>query len=152
MEYRPNVAILLTRDDGRLLICERHKVKGAWQFPQGGVDEGETLEEALKREVLEEVGIHPGSYDIIEMRGGYRYVYPAEMKKKKRAGWFDGQEQTYYRCLLHDKKAVINVDQKPREFRDYKWILPSEFQLEWLPPFKREVYRKVMKDFFEVEL
>ena len=153
LEYRPNVAILLVREDGRLLICERIKVKGAWQFPQGGVDEGETLEETLKREVEEEIGILPSSYDILEMRGGYRYVYPDNIKKKKRSkGFFDGQEQTYFRCLLHDKNAKINIERKPREFRDVKWIEPSEFQLKWLPGFKREVYRKVMKDFFKVEL
>lgn len=152
MEYRPNVAILLTRDDGRLLICERQKVKDAWQFPQGGVDEDETLEEALKREVREEIGVDPHSYDILEMKGGYRYVYPPEMKKKKRKGWFDGQEQTYFRCLLHDKKAKIDVDQKPCEFRSYKWIKPGDFKLKWLPEFKHEVYRKVMKDFFDVKL
>lgn len=152
MEYRPNVAILLVREDGRLLICERQKVKGAWQFPQGGVDEGETLEEALKREVLEEIGVQPSSYDILDMKGGYRYVYPPTVKKKKKKGWYDGQEQTYYRCLLHDKKAKIDVDQKPKEFRDYKWIEPKEFRLKWLPAFKHEVYRKVMQDFFGLEI
>ena len=153
MEYRPNVAILLVREDGRLLICERIKVKGAWQFPQGGVDEGETLEEALKREVEEEIGLLPESYDILEMKGGYRYVYPSALKKKKkRKGWFDGQEQTYYRCLLHDKKAKICIDREPREFRDTKWIEPGDFNLKWLPEFKREVYTRVMKDFFDVKL
>lgn len=153
LEYRPNVAILLVRDDGKLLICERMKVKGAWQFPQGGVDRGETLEEALLREVREEVGLTPESYEVVEMKGGYRYLYPPEIKqKKKRRGWFDGQEQTYYLCRLTDKEAVIDVNQQPREFRTYKWIDPAEFQLDWLPGFKQEVYRKVMRDFFEVEL
>ncbi|MBK1834268.1 NUDIX domain-containing protein [Roseibacillus ishigakijimensis] len=152
MEFRPNVALLLVREDGRLLICERIKVKGAWQFPQGGVDEGETLEEALKREVEEEIGLLPQSYDILEMRGGYRYLYPPSVKKRKRKGWFDGQEQTYYRCLLHDVEAKIDIQRKPREFRQYKWIKPADFKLTWLPEFKREVYRKVMWDFFEVKL
>ncbi len=153
MEYRPNVAILLVRKDGRLLICERMKVKGAWQFPQGGVDEGETLIEALKREVQEEISLLPSSYDVLEMRGGYRYVYPDSIKKKKkRKGWFDGQEQTYFRCFLHDEEAEINIEQKPREFRDYQWIQPEDFQLNWLPSFKQDVYRRVMWDFFEVKI
>ena len=153
MEYRPNVAILLVREDDKILVCERLKVKGAWQFPQGGVDEGETLEEALKLEVLEEISVSPESYDIPEMRGGYRYVYPDSIKKKKRSkGWFDGQEQTYFRCLLHDSKAEIKIDREPREFRAVKWIKPCEFKLSWLPFFKREVYRKVLKDFFDVDL
>ncbi len=153
MEYRPNVAILLVREDGRLLVCERLKVKGAWQFPQGGVDEGETLEEALKREVEEEIGLLPVSYDILEMKGGYRYVYPDNVKKKKKGKkYFDGQEQTYYRCLLHDQKAKIDIEREPREFRATDWIKPADFQLSWLPEFKQQVYRKVMKDFFAVEL
>lgn len=109
------------------------------------------MEEALIREVKEEIGVGPKSYDILEMKGGYRYVYPPDMKKKKRKGWFDGQEQTYFRCLLHDQKVKIDLGQKPREFRSYKWIEPGDFKLKWLPKFKHEVYRKVLKDFFQVE-
>ncbi|MEM9081034.1 MAG: RNA pyrophosphohydrolase [Verrucomicrobiota bacterium] len=152
LEYRPNVALLLTNERGEVLVCERMKVRGAWQFPQGGVDEGETLEEALKREVQEEIGLGPETYDIIEMKGGYRYVYPPEIKVKKRKGWFDGQEQTYFRCLLQDETAEINVEQKPREFRAAKWIRPEEFQMKWLPNFKKDVYRKVLADFFGLEM
>lgn len=152
MEFRPNVAFLLLNEEGKLLVCERMKVKGAWQFPQGGVDDGETLEEALKREVREEIGLKPESYRVVEMRGGYRYVYPPEIKVKKRKGWFDGQEQTYFRCELVDADAKIDTDQNPREFRAAKWIEPGEFRLEWLPDFKKEVYRKVMCDFFGVLL
>jgi putative (di)nucleoside polyphosphate hydrolase len=51
--YRPNVAFLLLDDHDQLLICERLKIEGAWQFPQGGMDEGESPLEALHREVEE---------------------------------------------------------------------------------------------------
>jgi putative (di)nucleoside polyphosphate hydrolase len=44
------------------------------------------------------------------------------------------------------------VRQKQREFRAYRWIFPVEFDLDWLPAFKRDVYREVMRDFFQVEL
>jgi len=152
LEYRPNVALLLLNQDREILVCERMKVKNAWQFPQGGVDEGETLEEALCREVREEIGLRPKAYEILEMRGDYRYVYPPEVKSRKKKGWFDGQEQTYFRCLLTDEEAEIDVKQKQQEFRDAKWIRPADFNLDWLPVFKREVYRKVMWDFFEVQL
>src|SRR5689334_381169 len=56
-KYRPNVAGILRNRDGKILICERIHVRNAWQFPQGGVDEGETLEEALVRELWEEIGL-----------------------------------------------------------------------------------------------
>lgn len=54
--YRPNVAGMMVRQDGKLLICERSGQKGAWQFPQGGIDPGETALEAVRREIGEEVG------------------------------------------------------------------------------------------------
>lgn len=150
-ELRPNVALLLLNSEGRLLICERFKIRNAWQFPQGGVDEGESLDEALVREVEEEVGLPPGCYDIEEVKGGYQYFYPGKGVKKK-SGRFAGQEQTYYQCRLHEGAPEIDLSREPREFRDYRWIVPEEFELDWLPDFKREVYREVMKDFFEVEL
>ena len=55
VRYRPNVAALIVNPVGNLLICERWTIPGAWQFPQGGVDSGESLEQALYREVREEV-------------------------------------------------------------------------------------------------
>lgn len=68
--YRPNVAGMMVRQDGKLLICERSGQKGAWQFPQGGIDPGETALEAVRREIGEEVGFLPSQYDIVESRRG----------------------------------------------------------------------------------
>lgn len=153
VRYRSNVAALVVRPEGSLLICERWNVPGAWQFPQGGVDPGESLEQALFREVEEEIGIGPRHYEIIEKRDGYRYLYPAEVRDKKlQKHGNHGQEQTYYLCQLNSGAPPVNVDQRPREFRAYRWIHPIEFDLDWLPAFKRDVYRQVMRDFFDVEL
>ena len=63
-----------------------------------------------------------------------------------------GQEQTYYHCLLRPDAPEVDVNQRPREFAAYRWIMPEEFDLEWLPEFKRDVYRLVMLDFFGVKL
>lgn len=153
VRYRPNVAAVMVNKEGCLLICERITVAGAWQFPQGGVDAGESLEAALVREVREEVGLLPSHYEVVERRVGYRYLYPARVRGKKiRKHGSHGQEQTYFLCRLHEGAPDVNVDQKPREFRAYRWIPPEEFDLDWLPPFKRDVYREVMRDFFGIEL
>lgn len=153
VSYRPNVAALVVNKAGNLLICERWTIPGAWQFPQGGVDDGETLEEALFREVREEIGLEPSHYEIIGKRDGYRYLYPAEVRSKKlRKHGNHGQEQTYFLCNLGKDAPPVNVNQKQREFRAYRWILPEEFDLDWLPAFKRDVYRDVMLDFFGVQL
>lgn len=153
LRYRPNVAALVVNEDGGLLICERTTIPGAWQFPQGGVDAGESLEQALIREVREEIGLTGSHYEVIDRRDGYRYLYPerARGKKLKKHG-NHGQEQTYFLCLLKPDAPEVNVKQKPAEFRAYRWILPEEFELDWLPTFKRDVYREVMRDFFKIDL
>lgn len=154
VRFRPNVAALMVRPEERtLLICERSTMRGAWQFPQGGVDTGESLETALFREVREEVGLLPAHYEVVRMLDGYRYLYPEEarMKKLKKHG-FHGQAQTYFLCHLKTGAPEVNVNQKSREFSAYRWIEPEEFELAWLPAFKRDVYRKVMRDFFGIYL
>lgn len=153
VRYRPNVAALVVNSVGNLLICERSTIPGAWQFPQGGVDAGESEEQALYREVREEVGLEARHYDVIQRREGYRYLYPEHARGKKiRKHGSHGQEQTYFLCQLKPDAPPVNVKQKQPEFRAYRWILPEEFDLEWLPAFKRDVYREVMRDFFKVDL
>ena len=153
VSFRQNVAALMVDAAGRLLVCERWNIPGAWQFPQGGVDAGEEAQDALFREVREEVGLLPEHYEVVERRGGYRYMYPPEVRLRKlRKHGNHGQEQTYFRCLLRADAPPVNVEQQPREFGDFRWIAPEEFRLGWLPEFKREVYRQVLRDFFAVEV
>lgn len=147
--YRPNVAALLVNREGRLLIAERIRHRNAWQFPQGGVDRGEDYGQALFRELTEEIGVRPDLVEIVMSKGGYRYRFPRPMR---RFGRNIGQEQTYYLCRFLGTDADINLKTPEPEFRSFKWIAPHEFQLEWLPEFKRDVYRKVMQDFFGVTL
>ena len=152
--YRPNVAALLVNPRGQILVCERFKIPGSWQFPQGGVDEGEEIERALVREIEEEIGLGPEAYEVSQSKGGYRYVYPDNIRKGKPShkDKFVGQEQTYFLCRVQEDHPELNLMREPREFSQARWIHPEEFQLAWLPGFKREVYEAVMKDFFGVNL
>lgn len=146
-KYRLNVAGILRQRDGKILICERLHVRHAWQFPQGGVDDGESLEQALKRELWEEIGLEPQDYLIVDQRGGYRYRFPSGRKKG-----YEGKEQTYFLCDFVATDAKIQVAQPKPEFRAWRWILPSDFRREWLPPMKLDVYSRVFRDFFGVEI
>ena len=153
-EYRSNVAALIINKDGYLLVCERLLNPGAWQFPQGGVDEGESLEAAILREIEEEIGLKPKDYKIESSKGVYRYDFPPEAPNKKpphKAG-FVGQEQTYFLCQMNEGVTKVNLMQEPREFRSAKWIRPNDFELAWLPDFKKKTYQKGMGDFFGVQL
>lgn len=147
--YRPNVAALIERDNGEIFIAERLGVKGAWQFPQGGVDAGESLETAFYRELEEEIGVKPELVDVLEIRSGYRYAFP---KGRLKYGIYGGQEQTYYRCRFLGKDTDIRLDAHQREFSRWRWIQPALFQLAWVPKFKREVYRQLFLDFYQMDL
>jgi putative (di)nucleoside polyphosphate hydrolase len=142
--YRSNVAAILKRADGKILIGERSNVAGAWQFPQGGVKKSETTREALVRELQEEVSLLPAHYQILESKWPYRYLFPPGRSKEG----FDGQEQTYFLIEFTGADSNINVTTDDPEFVRFRWIKPSEFRIDWVPRFKREVYRKVFADFF----
>ena len=145
VKYRPNVAGILCDGNGKILVGERLKHEGAWQFPQGGVDKGESLREALHRELEEEIGVSPDLYEIIEERGGYRYEFSGGRLK---FGTYGGQEQTYFLCHFLGRPKQVRTDTKHPEFQAVRWIEPSDFDLKWVPKFKREVYAQVMRDFF----
>jgi len=138
----------MINEEGRLLICERKDFADSWQFHQGGRDYGETPREALAREIWEEISLLPQSYEVLEERGGYRYRFPQRHRKR---GKYVGQQQTYFRCKFRGPDSLINLATRQPEFRSYRWIQPGEFDLRWLPDFKREVYAKVIRDFFGVE-
>lgn len=145
--YRPNVAVILERADGKIFVGERLGRPGAWQFPQGGVDAGESPLKALYREVKEEIGVGRKFYEVLESRGGYRYRFPDGHSRWKK---YCGQEQTYYRCRFLGSDADIDVDGDCPEFSDFRWIKPKKFDLDWLPKFKRAVYREVLADFYDI--
>ena len=148
MKYRPCVAGMFQREDGCILIGERLDTAGAWQFAQGGIDAGETAEMALRREMEEELSVRSGDYEIVARRGPYRYRFPEGVKKRG----FDGQEQTYFLMRFTGTDACINVATAHPEFRRVRWIVPGEFDLAWLPDFKKDVYRAVLFDFFGVQI
>ncbi|HEY2424031.1 MAG TPA: NUDIX domain-containing protein [Chthoniobacterales bacterium] len=144
--YRPNVAAIIRRSDHKILVGERSDRPGSWQFPQGGIKPRETPEQALERELLEEVGLPGGSYRIIERTEPYRYLFDGGRTKEG----FHGQEQIYFLIELLPGFEPKHETGEP-EFRALNWIVPSEFNIEWVPPFKREVYRRVLSLFFGVQ-
>jgi len=148
IRYRPNVAAIVRNRDGRILVAERWGVDDAWQFPQGGVDPGETHEQGLIRELEEELSLGIGDYVIREKKGPYRYLLGRGRTKKG----FHGQEQHYFLVDLQAPETGIDVLTPHPEFQNYQWIRPEEFDLRWLPEMKRAVYCAVLRDFFGVEL
>jgi putative (di)nucleoside polyphosphate hydrolase len=144
--YRPNAAAIIRRSDNKILVGERSDRPGSWQFPQGGIKTRETPEEALERELLEEVGLPGGSYRILERKEPYRYLFDNGRTKEG----YHGQEQIYFLVELLPGFEPRHETSEP-EFRALRWIDPAEFNIKWVPPFKRDVYRQVLNLFFGVQ-
>lgn len=145
---RLNVAAILQNAEGKILICERLHTPGAWQFPQGGVDKGETLEEALARELVEEICVKPKHYRLLEGKGPYRYLYGDGRKVKG----FHGKEQHFFLAEFSGPESAVDVKTRHPEFRAARWVMPQEFDVAWLPAMKRAVYQAVFMDFFRVAI
>lgn len=147
--YRPNVAAILLNDRGQIFVAERLNIRGAWQFPQGGIDEGEDAETALFRELEEEIGVKREQLEVLEKREGYRYAFS---KNRLKYGIYGGQEQAYFRCRFLGQDSDVNLAATHQEFSQWRWIDPRDFQMSWVPRFKRGVYRAVFMDFFGITL
>ncbi len=146
--YRPNVAAILSIDAGMILVGERVGMPDSWQFPQGGLEPGETAGEGLHRELREELSLEPADYVVQEQRGPYRYLFAPGYTKKG----YQGQEQTYFRLRLLGPESRVNIATLHPEFCAVRWIEPAAYMLSWLPEMKRAVYRQVFQDFFALKI
>ena len=92
--YRPNVGIVLFNSTGQVLWARRSRHDG-WQFPQGGIEQGETVEQAAYRELYEEVGLRPQNVELVgRTRNWLRYDVPGSLRS--RSTTFKGQKQVWF--------------------------------------------------------
>jgi putative (di)nucleoside polyphosphate hydrolase len=144
--YRPNVAAVIVSSDYPLVkevfIAERSDLDGVWQFPQGGIDEGESAEEALFRELKEEIGTKKVEI-IAEYPDWIAYDFPPHIAVKMAP--YAGQKQRYYLVKLK-KGAVIDLDTEHPEFKRYRFVGIDEL-LSHTAHFKKPVYEQVISHF-----
>lgn len=144
--YRPNVGIILCNDKGQVLWARRIG-QDAWQFPQGGIKQGESPEKALYRELTEEVGLKKEDVQILgSTRGWLRYRLPRRMIRHDSHPVCVGQKQKWYLLKLVSDDSRINVraTDKP-EFDGWSWV-SYWFPLGKVVAFKRDVYRRAMTE------
>lgn len=144
--YRPNVGIILCNDQGQVLWARRIG-QNAWQFPQGGIKEGESPEAALFRELHEEVGLRQEQVQILGCtRGWLRYRLPKRMIRYGSKPLCIGQKQKWFLLKLIDQDSAINVQATDSpEFDGWDWV-SYWFPLGSVVSFKREVYRRAMTE------
>lgn len=144
--YRANVGIILA-DGAGSVFWARRVGQDAWQFPQGGIRRHESPEQAMYRELHEEIGLQAEAVTIVgSTRGWLRYRLPERMLRHGSAPLCIGQKQKWF--LLHytgsDDAVQLDRHNKP-EFDYWQWV-SYWYPLDQVVSFKRDVYRRALKE------
>jgi len=152
-EHRPNVGIVLFNRAGLVWLGKRHAARGrwVWQFPQGGMDEGENPRAAALRELFEETG---AAGELVAplgaISGWLAYDFPPEVLAQRRKNRWKGQKQKWfaYRFLGTDADFDLTAV-PPQEFEAFRWIPLAEAP-KLVIPWKRDVYETVASHFMHL--
>lgn len=150
--FRANVGIVIYNHHGQVFWARRYG-QHSWQYPQGGIDEGETPEQAMYRELNEEVGLQPEDVEIIAVTKHWlRYKLPKRLIRRDSNPVCIGQKQKWFLLRLTCKDEDVNLLKTSHpEFDDWRWV-SYWYPVRQVVAFKREVYRKVMKEFAPIAL
>jgi putative (di)nucleoside polyphosphate hydrolase len=144
--FRPNVGIILCNAKNEVFWGKRIR-EHSWQFPQGGIKRGETPEEAMYRELHEEVGLHPEHVRILgRTKGWLRYEVPNQWIKREWRGSYKGQKQIWFLLRLVGRDSDVSLRATPKpEFDAWRWNdywVPLDAVIE----FKRGVYQQALNE------
>jgi putative (di)nucleoside polyphosphate hydrolase len=146
--HRPNVGVVLFNRQDKVWLGRRIGTPGPhnWQFPQGGVDDGENLYQAALRELAEETGVTSVEF-IARTDGWIAYDFTPEIIASGRGRGWAGQKQAWFalRFTGEDSEIDLEADHKP-EFDAWRWAELKEAP-DLVVPFKREVYQAVVRAF-----
>ena len=143
LPYRPCVGVMLLNREGLVFVGKRldQTIEG-WQMPQGGIDEGETPNQAVRRELLEEVGTDKAEI-IAEMDDWVTYDLPPHLVGIAFHGKYKGQRQKWFALRFTGSEADINLTAHEPEFSAFQWVALDQLA-DLIVPFKRETYRRVI--------
>jgi len=150
--FRANVGIVICNHQGQVFWARRFG-QHSWQYPQGGIDDGETPEQAMYRELNEEVGLTAADVEIVATTKHWlRYKLPKRLIRRDSNPVCIGQKQKWFLLRLTCKDEDVNLLKTTHpEFDDWRWV-SYWYPVRQVVAFKREVYRKVMKEFAPIAL
>jgi len=150
--YRYGVGIVLVNDNRQVFFAKRVGMP-AWQFPQGGIKEDETPEQAMFRELKEEIGLNPEDVKVMtSTRRWLRYRLPQRLVRHYTKPICIGQKQKWFllRLINQDAKFDLQANHNP-EFDSWAWV-SYWYPLRQVVIFKRRVYVMALKEFARIVL
>jgi len=146
--YRENVGVVVFNALGRVWLGRRLHTDGAnsWQFPQGGVDPGEDLEAAARRELYEETGLKTVRL-LSRCQEWIAYDFPPGFGGSKAAKGYRGQRQAWFAFLFEGEDSEVDLTAvPPQEFEAWRWAEIAETP-DLVVQFKRDAYLRVLEHF-----
>lgn len=145
--YRLGIGIVLMNKDGKLFWAKRLGKKNAWQFPQGGLLPYETVEEAMYRELKEEIGLDKNDVRILSItRKWQHYKLPPNLRRNLRMPLCIGQKQKWFLLQFLTEDKNICLEQSSPEFDQWHWI-EHDCPVNNVVFFKRALYASVLNEF-----
>ena len=149
-KYRKCVGMMILNNNKEILVGRRlDHPSGFWQMPQGGIDEKENPEEAVWREMMEEIGTNKA--ELIKVSNQWiKYDIPSETLKT--LPWrhkYVGQKQKWFAFRFIGNNSDINVETKNPEFSEWKWA-KLDSMVDNIVPFKKDVYSKILEEFKDI--
>lgn len=140
--YRPNAGVVVVNADGLVFAGQRaDRSAPAWQMPQGGIDAGESFEQAALRELEEETGIPPErTTPLARTPQWLAYELPPEVARRLWGGHYRGQAQKWLAVRYAGPDAAVDLDRHHREFATWRWMRARELEAA-VVDFKRPIYR-----------
>ncbi|HJN95713.1 MAG: RNA pyrophosphohydrolase [Gammaproteobacteria bacterium] len=144
--FRPNVGIVICNQQGQLLWAKRIGQR-TWQFPQGGIKHSETLEQALYRELDEEVGLAADDVKILHQTNDWlHYRLPENFIRYHKDPLCIGQKQKWFLLSLESEDSKVELEKSGQpEFDDWRWV-SYWYPINQVIEFKRDVYRKALNE------
>lgn len=145
--FRAGVGIIILNDQNQIFWARRVG-KNGWQFPQGGLHEGESAEQAMYRELYEEVGLSISDVKILaESRRWLYYYLPKHLIRQHSQPLCIGQKQKWFLLRLHGEETNIAFDRSHApEFDSYRWV-SYWYPLKQVIFFKRKLYQRALREF-----
>lgn len=145
--YRRNAGIVVFNREKKVLLCRRNDIADSWQFPQGGIENGETAQQAALRELREETSL-TGVIPVKTLDFPARYTFPEEVRAALQQRGISNAGQDMYWSLFYfnGKDKEINLQTAEPEFSEFRWGTMEE-AYALIVDFKKPAYAVAVKEF-----